>query len=314
MAVKLVRDRKSTKLPRKGRGGGEVQQLSLLNAELTAKPTLDPDYLHTVLTSVFLPVSDPGDQSVWRRRDGKRSLLVEAGVLPDDSAPEGYVRPGLPYGAKARLVLIYLTGEAVRTRSNIIDVGRSMRAFMAAMGLTDGGREYEAVHEQLRRLRAASIHLSLDSAEKSSDMSTRLVEGAEFWHRDGEGRGRWEDRVVLGSAFFEALRHHSVPLDPTHVRALAGSALALDVYSWLAGRLHRVAGAEFIPWARLWDQFAVGWKDTPANRRRFRGNFRRVLTQVASAYDAVHDHVEDDDLGLTLTAAPPPVPKLTFLS
>lgn len=284
------------------------QQLELLQAEM-APERVDPDYLHTVLTSVFLPVSDPGEQLVWVRRDGRRSLLVEAGVLPDPNNPEGYYRPGLPYGPKARLVVIYLTAEAVRTKSPVIDVGKSMRSFMASLGIGDSGRDYAAVHEQLRRLRAASIHLSMEGAV-AKDRVTRLVEGADFWH-GGEGRTRWEDKVYLGQRFFDALANHSVPLNPEHIRELTGSALALDVYSWLAGRLHRVSGTDFVPWDRLWDQFAAGWADNPSMRRKFRHKFRVTLDQVGRVYDAVHSHIEDGDEGIKLTQGPPPVPKLT---
>ena len=49
------------------------------------------------------------------------------------------------------------------------------------------------------------------------------------------------------------------PLDERAIAALSHSAMALDVYCWLAQRLHRVEHGKpaFIPWTALQDQF--GW-------------------------------------------------------
>jgi hypothetical protein len=46
--------------------------------------------------------------------------------------------------------------------------------------------------------------------------------------------------------------------------------MALDVYTWLAQRLHRVSPAKpaFVPWVSLWEQFGQGYE-------RIR-DFRRV--------------------------------------
>ena len=50
----------------------------------------------------------------------------------------------------------------------------------------------------------------------------------------------WPSTIKLGAEYFESLIEHAVPLDERSVAALAHSALALDLYVWLAQRLHRI--------------------------------------------------------------------------
>ena len=50
-----------------------------------------------------------------------------------------------------------------------------------------------------------------------------------------------------------------MPFDERAIAALSHSAMGLDIYAWLAQRLHRVQPGKpaFIPWTALKDQF--GW-------------------------------------------------------
>src|SRR5271170_5723129 len=77
------------------------------------------DYLHTVQCQTSLPYRDPGDHvREWDRKQGNASLRIEAGSALDPRTKE-YVRLGLPFGEKPRLVLIHLASEAIRTKSPI---------------------------------------------------------------------------------------------------------------------------------------------------------------------------------------------------
>jgi hypothetical protein len=48
--------------------------------------------------------------------------------------------------------------------------------------------------------------------------------------------------MVLSEGYFNSLIDSAVLLDNRALMALKGSALALDVYAWLAHRLHRIEG------------------------------------------------------------------------
>jgi hypothetical protein len=109
--------------------------------------------------------------------------------------------------------------------------------------------------------------------------------------------------VRLSLDYFESLQKHAVPLDERALRALAHSAIGLDVYAWLAQRLHRVKPREpqFISWVALKEQF--GWHYE--RMRKFKEKFRGALGMVLAQYQAAR--IELDDNGMTLRHSPPPV-------
>ncbi|HEX3149210.1 MAG TPA: replication protein RepA, partial [Gemmataceae bacterium] len=100
------------------------------------------------------------------------------------------------------------------------------------------------------------------------------------------------------------LERHAVPLDHRAVRAIAHSSFLLDLYSWLAQRLHRVpvGKPQFIPWASLYDQFGQGFERV----RDFRRMFLQQLVTVKSVYPAAR--LDSDGGGLTLFNSQPPIP------
>jgi hypothetical protein len=79
--------------------------------------------------------------------------------------------------------------------------------------------------------------------------------------------------------------------------------LQLDVYVWLAQRLHRVPTGkpQFIPWTALHEQIGQGYDRI----RDFRRRFLQTLHHVESAYPGAR--LSADDGGLTLTHSSPPV-------
>ena len=126
----------------------------------------------------------------------------------------------------------------------------------------------------------------------------------ELWFEKNERqRVLWPTTIRLSLDYYESLSRHAVPLDE---RAIA--ALALDVYCWLAQRLHRVpVGGQQIGWQALHDQFGQGF----ARVRKFREFFLKQLRQVCAAYPAAR--LDEDLAGLTLWPSPPP-PGKRFLS
>src|SRR5882724_10246291 len=72
------------------------------------------DFLHTVQCQCGIPYKNPGDDvREWDRKQGHTSLRIEAGSAIDPATGD-FVKLGLPYGEKPRLVLIHLATEAVR--------------------------------------------------------------------------------------------------------------------------------------------------------------------------------------------------------
>jgi hypothetical protein len=134
--------------------------------------------------------------------------------------------------------------------------------------------------------------------------NSHIVTAFDLWFpKDDRQRVLWPSTVRLSLDYFDSLTRHAVPLDERAIAGLSHSALGLDLYCWLAQRLHRVDPAKpaFIPWTALRDQF--GWHY--GRLRKFREVFCLTLDGVLTQYrDA---RVILDGRGLTLQNSPPPV-------
>jgi Plasmid encoded RepA protein len=110
-------------------------------------------------------------------------------------------------------------------------------------------------------------------------------------------------------AYFNSLQEHAVPLNEADLAALAHSAMALDLYAWLAQRLHRVTPLKpaFITWAALKQQFGPDFGRI-ADFKKF---FRIALRQVRARYDRAL--LDLDGNGITLHHSLPPVTKRQVL-
>ena len=74
------------------------------------------------------------EEPVWQRNGHFTILIMESGRDRNQNMI------GIPYGSLARLILIYLQTEAIRTDSPEIALGRSMDAWLHRMGIARGGR------------------------------------------------------------------------------------------------------------------------------------------------------------------------------
>jgi hypothetical protein len=284
------------------------QRLLDTSAAIRTTPPDRINFLHTVQCQCGIPYKNPGENVLeWDRRQGNASLRIEAGSAIDPSTGD-FKRLGLPYGEKPRLVLIHLATEAVRTASPVVDVEDSMTAFARSLGLETNGQQLRSLKEQLARLAAATVRMGVVEEGRAVQVNTQFVSAFDLWFpKQADQRVLWPSTVRLSDEYFHSLGQHAVPLDHRAVAALAGSSMALDIYVWLAQRLHRVpiGKPQFVAWAPLHEQFGQGF----ARIRDFRRKFLQTLHQVASAYPAAR--VTADDRGMTLSHSPPPVPPRT---
>ena len=97
------------------------------------------------------------------------------------------------------------------------------------------------VKEQLARLSAASIRLGVVRDGHALTVNSQIVTAFDIWFpKDERQRVLWPSTVRLSLDYWESLKAHAVPLDEDHIARLSHSALALDIYAWLANRLHRI--------------------------------------------------------------------------
>jgi hypothetical protein len=262
-------------------------------------------YQHTVFCQTSMPYRDPGPTiREWEREQGRASLLIEAGRVRDPKGG-GWLKLGLPFGPKPRLILAHLNAEALRAGSPEVEVEASLTAFVKRIGLDPKGRNMRIIKDQLSRLSAAQIRMAVTySEEHTRQINAHIVSGFDLWFPKNERqRVLWPSTVCLSLDYFASLQRHAVPLDERAIAALSHNAMALDVYCWLAQRLHRINPTRpaFVPWTALRNQF--GWHYSTV--RKFRQVFRLTLDGVLTQYrDA---RIVLDGRGLTLQNSPPPI-------
>ena len=101
-----------------------------------AREEIGISYSGFALTS--LPHKRIPDDQVWEKVGHKLTLTVTPGRLPGSDGKT--VPVGRPYGAYSRLIILYLSTQAIKTGSRRIELGRSMNAFLERLGLSVGGR------------------------------------------------------------------------------------------------------------------------------------------------------------------------------
>jgi Plasmid encoded RepA protein len=263
-------------------------------------------FQHTVFCQAGLPYRNPGDDvREWQREQGTVSLLVEAGRARHPKTGK-WVKLGLPWGTKPRLILAHLNAEALRQASPMIEVEHSLSAFVKRIRGFDGGREIRAFKDQLSRLSVAVVRLATTRGSRAFQVNAQVVTAFELWPElDARQRVLWPSTIQLSLEYFNSLQDHAVPLNEADLAALAHSALALDLYCWLAQRLHRVNSARpaFISWAALKQQFGPDYQ----RMDHFKAKFRTALRQVQARYKAAR--FELDGHGMLLLNSAPPVAK-----
>ncbi|WP_431857789.1 replication protein RepA [Azospirillum sp.] len=205
------------------------------------------------------------DNDAWERQNGRFTLLVEPGrLIGRDGKPirDGDGKPkviGIPYGPRARLILIYLQSEAVRTQSPDVKIGSSMADWMEKMGVSNGGTSYTAVGEQAMRLSACRLTVGWteDDQGRSGFERASIVSAMMFTAPSTDPRqgSLWDETARLSGEFFQALVDHPMPVSEAAIKAIKSSSLSLDVYVWLCYRLRSISKPTTISWEALRSQF-----------------------------------------------------------
>jgi hypothetical protein len=247
---------------------------------------------------------------VFERRSGKVSVVLEAGRLYRRGR---WIDLPLPYGTRPRLVMVYISSEAVRTKSRTIEVGESVYEFLKRLGIdTNGGQRggYTMFKKQMEALAACRMNLGLSVANTDITVNTQPISRFEAWLvNNGPERPLWPGTLDLSQEFFDTLTAHAVPLDHRALAALKHSALALDIYSWLANRICRIKkdSGIMLSWNNLKDQFGQEYKEN----RDFKKEFLSILRQVTAVYPDAK--LEQTSEGFILRPSPPPIRKTQIL-
>lgn len=266
-------------------------------AEVLANESQDIGISYTGFCLTSLPHKRLPDDQVWTKRGHRVTLMVEPGRM---MLRKRTVLYGVPYGARARMILLFLQSQAVRTGSREIELGRSLSAWMERMGIAWGGETARAIREQAARISACSLKFFWEDEQADGWAAGRIVNSGLRFNVDAQG-SLWEDRVTLDETFFKALQDHPVPLLEAAIKQLRDRSMSLDIYVWLAWRLHSLNKPTPVSWTAVHSQFGSGY----AKLFHFKPGFTESLAAALAAYPEAR--VDVDEGGIVLRPSRPPV-------
>jgi hypothetical protein len=260
------------------------------------------DYNHSVLASLGLPYREMKGVQSFVRTSGNTTLRLRAGqTLMSDGS---YQDVGLPFGSKARLVLIWCVSEAIKNQNPVVSIERSFTRFVSDLGFSTSGYSIKTMREQVKRLSVLSMSMSVE-ADGFTDVHQTYV-FSKFRVITSSDKNQYDlfpSEIEFSKDFFLSLMEHAVPLNRDALVALRHNARALDIYQWLSSRLYRIGvnRSVHIRWSSLKYQFGVPTQ----NSYSFRARFRDALEQVLLVYP--NADVRQTKTGLSLRYSPPPI-------
>ena len=261
----------------------------------------DIGYLFSGWAQAALPHRRLPDDTAWQVTTDRVTLIVQPGLRPTSSGVPASV--GVPYGSRARLILLYLQTEAVRTNSREVELGRSLHAWLRRLEIPIGGKQMASVRDQAERISRCRLSFQIKQGSRTGLVNQHILDTSMFIEDDNVQGGLFVEKASLSQSFFDELKKHPVPVEEAAVRQIANNSLALDVYCWLAYRLHSLNVPISISWKALHGQFGR----SVARLDHFKDHFRTVLALATSVYPDADVEEAASGTGLILKPSKPPV-------
>lgn len=251
------------------------------NLEGADDDAMDVGYSARLWAQVSLPYRNPGNIPYWERRNGNVSLMMQPALILDHTTGERHA--AYPYGVLPRQAMNWMATEAVLTQSKELELGRSMKAFMAKIGLHHGGRDHKRVSDGLRRLFGAN--LSVEGLEIKEDGHGeaieyfRIADSVRLWFGKDDmedNAGLWQSKVTLSDRFYDSIVKSPVPIDLNAMKALGKSAMRMDIYLWLTYRMFYLRTPTRIKWADLNLQFGAQYTQPHKFKAAFEGHLKAI--------------------------------------
>ncbi len=244
------------------------------------------NFVYSGWAQCALPHRRLANDAPWEISADKVRLVVEPGRRPSGVEGDGPLEfMGVPFGSHARLILLYLQTEALRTNSREIELGRSLRDWLGRIGVSVGGRTGKLVKDQAERISRCRLTFHLHGGKSAGLINQSIVDRALFIEDSDAPQGRLSlEMAKLSEGFFEQLRRHPVPLEEAAIRAINNNPAALDCYLWLAYRLHALTAPRLVTWTALKGQFGGGFKEA----YHFKNKWSQTLQMAMAMYPAAN--------------------------
>ena len=258
----------------------QADQVNQLVGASEAEPDLG--FMARLMALCSLPRTNPGNQIRYIRQNGPFALVMTAGG-----------KSKLPFGNLPRLLLAWVSTEAVRTQSRELVLGRSLSVFMRTLGVySSAGGVATRLRNQMDRLFNAHVSLIYEDELLKATVNSLIARRTEFWwnpKRPAEST-LWKSKIELSEDFFNEIIQHPVPLDINTLTALKRSSLGLDLYLWLVYRTFTLRAPLRLSWRQVYRQFGVD--PARASDKRTVQNFRceglRELKKIKLAWPGLN--------------------------
>ena len=248
--------------------------------QLVSASEANPDlgFMGRTMALCSLPRSNPGNRKEYKRVNGPFTLYMVAGGGNK-----------LPFGNLPRLLLAWLSTEAVRTKSRELVLGRSLSEFMRTLDIySNSGRVHTRLRNQMKRLFGCTVTMVYEEPGGFARVSSFVADKHEFWwnERKPNESSLWESKIYLGEQFFNEIIRHPVPLDMNTLTALKRSPLGLDLYLWLTYRMFALKHPLRLTWRQVYRQFGAHPAKASDNNtvQAFRYKVLRELKKIKLAW------------------------------
>ena len=242
-------------------------------------------YMARALVQATLPHSKVNG-SEFKRTNGAFRLTI----LADSEI-------GLPYGNIPRLLIAWISTEAVKTKKRELILGNTLSEFMRQLGLVPtGGRRGTITRfkDQVKRLLASSISCTYDDGTNWAIKNVRPVTNANLWWelKNPNQASIFESTLVLSEEFFNEIISNPIPIDMRALKTIKRSPMAIDIYCWLTYRVSYLKKTSYIPWKGLQVQFGADYD----RNRDFKKYFLSQLKIVTTVYQEIKFDINDANL------------------
>ena len=259
----------------------------------------DLGFMARLLVLCSLPRTNPGNRIRYTRQNGPYTLYMTAGGGNK-----------LPFGNLPRLMLAWVSTEAVRTQSRELVLGKSFSGFMRKLGMSDDSGsprgDRTRLRNQMKRLFNASVQLIYEDATVAATASSFVVDRSVFWwnERKPDQPVLFNSEIRLSEAFFNEIIRHPVPIDMNTLTALKRCALGLDLYLWLAYRTFALRAPLRLTWRQVYRQFGPNPDEHSHDAiQNFRRRVLRELKKIKLAWPSLNYAT---DRGLLILHPSPP--------
>ncbi|MBF0098568.1 MAG: plasmid encoded RepA protein, partial [Magnetococcales bacterium] len=266
------------------------QQAKILDTAVSLRmgqEITDAAFMARALVQATLPHSDPGDIPLWQRTNGRLTLSIKPDWERDPKTNK--VRcVGVPYGTVPRLLLFWMTTEAIKTNSRRLELGNSLSSFMRELGMVPTGGRWGTIprmKEQMKRLFRAKISFELTREERGANGFAWLdmqvaPKGVMWWDEKNPSQPvLFSSWIELSEEFFNAIKAAPVPVNTKALAALKNSSMALDLYAlttFVTFQATQTGQARFISWEHLQQQLGTGYDRIDNLRMAVKENLRKI--------------------------------------